>query len=234
MKRKRPATIPTNFGDILQAAKRDNILHVGFQKSRNLPEDCCTSKSQQLVDYVVQKGYNCYMMADIGLNCRKMSANNRWFEQVSGKLENSQSVVAHCVMELHQRQVLQPGGVGLILTDEVTHWITATGKDPTRLGRWCYTCFQGKTLSKRGPLASTGHLICLEQLQPTSNSYNSSNRTTCKMSLTRHFIKTTCTWNVLNRLMRAISLLSVPTQTKTLAPAKWLIFLITLYAGGYS
>ena len=45
-----------SFGDV-QQAKRDNILRVGFQNIHNLPVDCRTAKSRQLVDYVVQKDY---------------------------------------------------------------------------------------------------------------------------------------------------------------------------------
>ncbi len=132
-----------SFGD-LQQAKRDNILRVGFQNIHNLPADCRTSKSRQLVDYVVQKDYDCFMMAEIGLNWTKISSNDRWFERISGKFRTSRSVFAHNATELHHSKVLQPGGVGLISTDDVTHRITATGKDPTGLGRWCWTRFQGK------------------------------------------------------------------------------------------
>jgi hypothetical protein len=79
------------------------------------------------------------MMAKIGLTRRKISvsANGRWFKCVSGKFRTSQSVFPNNVTELHQSKVLQPGGVGLISTDEITHRITVTGKDPTGLGRWC-------------------------------------------------------------------------------------------------
>ena len=64
-----------SFGDV-QQAKRDNIFRIGFQNIHNLPVDCRTSKSRQLVDYVVQKGYDCFMMAEIGLNWTKISAND--------------------------------------------------------------------------------------------------------------------------------------------------------------
>jgi hypothetical protein len=124
-----------SFGDV-QQVERDNIPHIGFQNIHNLLEDCCTSKSRQLVDYVVQKDYDCFMMTEIGLNWTKISANDRWFERIFGKFRTSRSVFAHNVTELHQSKVLQPGGVGLMSTDDVTHCITATGKYPAGLGRW--------------------------------------------------------------------------------------------------
>ena len=157
-----------SFGDV-QQAKRDNILRVGFQNIYNLPEDSRTSKSQQLVDYVVQKDYDCYMMAEIGLNWRKVGVNDRWFERVLGKFKTSRTVLAHNVTELCQSKVLQTGGVGLISTDEVTHWIMSTGKDPTGLGRWCWTCFQGKngikvrTISVYRPCEAPGATTTYQQ-----------------------------------------------------------------------
>jgi hypothetical protein len=157
-----------SFGDV-QQAKRDNILRVGFQTIHNLPEDCRTSKSRQLVDYAVQKDYDCFMMAEIGLNWTKISANDRWFKRISGKFRTSRSVFAHNVTELHQSEVLQPGGVGLMSTDDVTYRITATGKDPTGLGRWCWTRFQGKngvkvrTISVYRPCKAPGATTTYQQ-----------------------------------------------------------------------
>ncbi len=157
-----------SFGDV-QQAKRDNILRVGFQNIYNLPEDSRTSKSRQLVDYVVQKDYDCYMMAEIGLNWRKVGVNDRWFERVLGKFKTSRTVLAHNVTELCQSKVLQTGGVGLISTDEVTHRIMSTGKDPTGLGRWCWTRFQGKngikvrTISVYRPCEAPGATTTYQQ-----------------------------------------------------------------------
>ena len=75
-----------SFGDELQA-KRDNILRVGFQNIHNLPEDGRTCKSRQLVDYVVQKSFDCFMMAEVGLNWTKISCNNQWFEPVTMQIQ---------------------------------------------------------------------------------------------------------------------------------------------------
>jgi hypothetical protein len=133
-----------SFGDV-QQAKRDNVFRVGFQNIHNLPEDYRTSKSRQLVDYLVQKDYNCFMMAEIGLNWTKISANDQWFERISGKFRTSRSVFAHKLTELHQSKVLQPGGVGLMSTDDVTHRIMATaGKDPHQRASYASGDFDAK------------------------------------------------------------------------------------------
>ena len=54
-------------------------------------------------------------------------------------------------------------------TDDVTHRITATGKDPTGLGRWCWTQFQGKngvkvrTISVYRPCEAPGATTTYQQ-----------------------------------------------------------------------
>jgi hypothetical protein len=109
------------------------------------------------------------MMAEIGLNWRKVGVNDQWFERVLGKFKTSRTVLAHNVTELQQSKVLPPGGVGLISADEVTHRITSTGKDPTGLGHWCWTRFQGKngikvrTISVYRPCEAPGATTTYQQ-----------------------------------------------------------------------
>ena len=131
------------YGDE-QHEKLDNIFRVGLHNIFNLPEDRRTSKSRQLIDYIVHKGYDVFLMAEIGLNWRKVGNNDRWFECIWGKFKTSRSIFAHNVNELSVTKVHQPGGVGAIASEEVTHRVIATGKDPTGLGRWCWIHFQGR------------------------------------------------------------------------------------------
>ena len=63
------------YGDT-QHAKHDNILRLGFHNIYNLSESSKTSKSRQLVDFVVHKGYDCFMMVEVGLNWRKIKAED--------------------------------------------------------------------------------------------------------------------------------------------------------------
>jgi hypothetical protein len=118
-----------SFGD-KQQAKRDNTFALA-SNIYHLP------KSQQLVDNIVQKNYYCFMMTKIG----PVLANG-----LNGSLTSSRPLAhffAYNVTKLHQPKLLQPGRVGLISTHDVTHGITGTGKDPTGLGPWYWTRFQG-------------------------------------------------------------------------------------------
>jgi hypothetical protein len=60
-------------------------------------------------------------MAEIGLNWRKIGANDPWFERIWGKFKTSRSIFAHNVTELSITKLHQPGGVGMIASEEVTH-----------------------------------------------------------------------------------------------------------------
>jgi hypothetical protein len=192
-----------SFGDV-QQAKRDNILCVGFQNIHNLPEDCRTSKSRQLVDYVVQKDYDCFMMAEICLNWTKISANERWFERISGKFRTSRSVFAHNVTELHQSEVLQPGGVGLCLLMT----LLIVSRLPVRIQQaWVVGAgpnFKKEMGSKSGRSVCTGPARRRAQLQLTSNSLASCDTTLQNSSPEQHSTKT-FSWNARNGLMRVIN-----------------------------
>jgi hypothetical protein len=118
-----------------QQEKRPNTFRVGFDNIYNLPEDRRTSKSRQLIHYIVHKSYDCFCMVEIRINWKKMEHNNRWFERIWGKLN---------VTELSITKALQPGSVGMITSEEVTHRVTGMGKDPTELGRWCWMHLQGR------------------------------------------------------------------------------------------
>ena len=122
------------FGDPLQA-KLEDVLRLGLHNLANLSQDKRTSKSRQLVDYIVQKSFDVFLMTEIGLCWRKVGIENQWYERILGKFRATRSMFAYNVTELHSSKPLQPGGVGIIATDDVAHRVTAQGKDPTGLGR---------------------------------------------------------------------------------------------------
>ena len=101
-----------SFGDE-QYEKRPNTLRVGFHNIFNLPEDRRTSKSRQLINYVVQKGFDCFLMAKVGLNWRKIGHNARWFERIWGKLKTSKSIFAHDVTKLQTTHTFQSVDVAM-------------------------------------------------------------------------------------------------------------------------
>jgi len=64
----------------------------------------------------------------------------------------------------------QPGGVAIMSCNKVVHQISGSGKDPTGLGRFCWTTYQGKNnltvrivMGYRPCNTENGHLLVLQQ-----------------------------------------------------------------------
>ena len=88
--------------------------------------------------------FDVFLMTEVGLCWRKVGNENQWYERILGKFRSSRSVFAYNTTELQFTKALQPGGVGIVATDDVTHQVTAQGKDPTGMGRWSWMTFQGR------------------------------------------------------------------------------------------
>jgi hypothetical protein len=131
------------FGDPLHA-KQEHTLRIGLHNLFNLSQDKRTSKSRQLITYIIQKSFDVFLMTEDGLCWRKLDNENQWHERILGKFCSSRSMFAYNVTELTTSKALQPGGVGIVATDEVAHRVTCSGKDPTGLGRWTWMQLQGE------------------------------------------------------------------------------------------
>jgi hypothetical protein len=72
------------FGNFLQE-KSDNILCIGLHNLSNLSQDKITSKSLQLIDYIIHKWFDVFLMTEIVLCWRKVGNKNQWYKQILGK-----------------------------------------------------------------------------------------------------------------------------------------------------
>jgi len=111
--------------------KRDDIFRVGFQNISNLLEQKNTSKSRQSISYIVQKQYDVFMMAEVGLAWKLVALGDQWFECVFGKFRSIRSCFAYNKSEIQQTTVLQPGGVGIIALDDSSHRVVLQCCDAT-------------------------------------------------------------------------------------------------------
>jgi DNA-binding protein Fis len=101
------------FADHMQP-KRDDVFRVGFQNISNLSEQKNTAKSRQSISYIVQKQYDVFMMAEVGLAWKLVALGDQWFKRVFGKFRSICSCFAYNKTEMQQTTVLQSGGVGII------------------------------------------------------------------------------------------------------------------------
>jgi hypothetical protein len=131
------------FGDTIYT-KEEETFRVGFQNIQYLSENAKTAKSRQLISYIVQKQYDVFMMAEVGLCWSLLSMENQWFERTFGKFRAMRACFAYNKTELGITKRLQTGGVGIVATDDVVHRIVEQGRDTTGLGRWAWIKLQGR------------------------------------------------------------------------------------------
>ena len=124
--------------------KQDDVFRVGFQNISNLSEQKNTAKSRQSISYIVQKQYDVFMMAEVGLAWKLVALGDQWFERVFGKFRSIRSCFAYNKTEMQQTTVLQSGGVGIIAVDDTSHRVILQGRDETGLGQWAWLKLQGR------------------------------------------------------------------------------------------
>ena len=131
------------FGDSMKK-KAPHTVRIGLHNIQLLPENSRHYKSRQLIDHINNSELDVLLMNEVGLNWKKVSADNQWVERTTGKLYGSKAVFAHNTTELALTDTIQYGGVGIIATHELAHRIIDRGYDPTNLGRWAWIRIQGK------------------------------------------------------------------------------------------
>jgi len=76
--------------------------------------------------------------------------------------------ISHNKRDLH-RDIYQPGGMAVLITNKATHWATQAGDDGSGLGRWSWVCLWGKQdrkiciISLYWPCPSCRHLSTNQQ-----------------------------------------------------------------------
>jgi hypothetical protein len=122
----------------------ESVLRIVQQNVTNLPSNAKASKSRQFIDFIRRSQASVFTSQDIGLCLHKLPDKDQWCERVLGKLTSSSASFAYNLTELTNTSVHQPGGVGVISTDDVTHRVIQRGHDPTELGRWSWILLEGK------------------------------------------------------------------------------------------
>jgi hypothetical protein len=150
------------FGDVMTFPRPESVLQIVQQNVGNLPANEKASKSRQFINFIRRSQASVFNSQEIGLCLRKLPDKDQWCERVFGRLASSSASFAYNTTELANTSVHQPGGVGVISTDDVTHRVIQRGRDPTELGRWSWTLLEGKQhhrtriITAYRPCASSG------------------------------------------------------------------------------
>ena len=132
------------FGDKMTLPKPDTTFRIVSQNLNNIPESAKTEKSRQIIDFIRKSEASIFAMQEIGLCHSKLPPENQWHERVYGRLQATSSIFGYNRNELHMTDRLQPGGVGLLATDDVGHRVIQRGTDNSDLGRWTWMLLEGK------------------------------------------------------------------------------------------
>ena len=97
------------FGDKM-GRKGMNMFRIGLHNISNLSEDGRVSKSRQLVDYIVHKHFDVFLMTEVGLCWKKIPPLDQWFERIRGKFRTVKYKFANNENELDNTSRLQWGG----------------------------------------------------------------------------------------------------------------------------
>ena len=157
------------FGDP-STDKNDNVLRISFQNISSLPSTKMHYKNGQLLNFVKKRGIDVYLMAEIGLHWPSVPQDQGWEERLFGHFRIMPKGIMACnTTEPQLSGPLQYGGTGTLVTDDAAHQAKKHGKDPTGLGRWCWSLLEGKRgikvrlISAYPPCTSQGHKSVFQQ-----------------------------------------------------------------------
>ena len=131
------------FGD-QWVPRPEGIVRIISQNVANLPENAQTAKSRQCIDFIRSSHASLFSMQEVGLFMSKLRPEDQWFARVIGKFSASSATFAYNMNETAISPIRQPGGVGIIATENVHYRVQERGRDETGLGRWCWVVLQGK------------------------------------------------------------------------------------------
>jgi len=76
--------------------------------------------------------------------CWDMLPPQQWLQaSTRGWWENAHWSLGYNQTELHTR-IYQPGGMGVLVVNNLSHCITHSGDDPSGMGRWSWVQLQGR------------------------------------------------------------------------------------------
>ena len=146
--------------------QEEACFHFAGQNAARLPIDGRQSKSRKFVSTIREYDIDGFCLQEIGIDWDDIDTRDQWHHRTDGKLQE-QSIFAHNKHERGENGI-QFGGTGVIVTDDLRFSIKESGKDPSGLGRWCWTKFQRKEYVTRlvsvyRPCDSNGELSVASQ-----------------------------------------------------------------------
>jgi hypothetical protein len=130
-------------GDPLLLNDNDKILRIGFVNCNGIPPLNAHPKNSSIFTTLTDHSFDIVGMAEVNLCWNKIASSQRWKSRTLGWWETSSSILAYNINDI-SNSYYQPGGTMQISINKAAHRIIQQGRDPSGLGRWCWSLFRGK------------------------------------------------------------------------------------------
>ena len=133
----------TLYGDTLIHDENDSTLLCGFLNVNGLGQDKWKEKNNSLFKFLFNTKFDVMGLSEINLHWSSLTPSNSWEERVQGRWESLHSSICYN-QEDPVSSAWQPGGCIQLSTNRMAHRVISSGKDPSGLGRWCWTRYRGR------------------------------------------------------------------------------------------
>ena len=136
------------WGDEL-GPKPDNCYRICFENINGLGFDIHHNiKQDRFITWAREHDIDAIGWAEVNINWRLATPSEKLRERLRpGKWDRMSVSTAHNIHEKLTKY--QPGGVSLVTFDQLSHRMSASGADPSGLGRWTWQSFRCKTKTVR-------------------------------------------------------------------------------------
>jgi hypothetical protein len=133
--------------------KMNDSLRLGFQNIGGLPESSLHPKNDLLRAFVLKNEFDIFGLAETNVNWSRLNASAQFHERTLHTWDKTHASLAYnrtvpsrspsslrSLLAFHQY-----GGVALLSATQAAHRVSKSGRDPTGLGRWTWTSYQGRS-----------------------------------------------------------------------------------------
>ena len=131
------------YGDKLDKVKDDSHLLLGFVNVNGLKQEKWKEKNKAIIKFLKSYQFDIFGMAETNLHWASLDPTEGWEERMEGVWESMNHNLAYNQQD-SINQVWQPGGCLQVSCDRAAHRCIGNGKDPSGLGRWCWTRYRGR------------------------------------------------------------------------------------------
>jgi hypothetical protein len=130
------------YGDSI-SKKEKGVLRLLLQNVSNVPEEKTHYKSRQLVETLTNLDVDIMFLNEVGLIWDKLPPHQQWHDRTESKIKTL-ALFNWNTKDIKSNSCHQPGGTGIIATNDTIHRIVERGGDPSGLGRWTWILLEGK------------------------------------------------------------------------------------------